>query len=115
MRGRGTKHHKVTIDAAAPEDETARVAVVAFEDAQLEELRQSLREYVEIEVSIVEQRRSYEQTARSQAMKLISVRPWSPVDDAYAAEAATEADLSAAQDAGEAPGGGDSPEGDSQG
>jgi hypothetical protein len=82
-----TKHRKVTIDAASPSDEAAIVAVVAFKDDQLEELRKSLREYVEVEVSIIEQRRSYEQTARSQEMKLLSIKPWNPVKDAYAAEA----------------------------
>jgi hypothetical protein len=91
-----TKHRKVTIDAASPGDEASIVAVVAFNDDQLEELRQSLREYVEIEVSIVEERRTYEQTARSRIMKLLSVKPWSPVDDAYAAEADIDADTSAA-------------------
>ena len=82
-----TKHHKVTIDAASPlADEAAIVAVVAFDDNQLEELRSSLREYVELEVSLIEQRRSYEQTARTKEMKLLSVKPWNPVEDAYAAE-----------------------------
>lgn len=92
-----TKHRKVTIDAASPTaDEAAIVAVVAFDDNQLEELRKSLREYVELEVSLIEQRRSYEQTARSREMRLLSVKPWNPVEDAYAAqEAPAEPNLAA--------------------
>jgi hypothetical protein len=82
-----TKHHKVTIDASGTDDEPVVIATVAFEDDQLDDLKQSLREYVEVEVSIIEQRRVYEQTARSQAMKLLSIKAWSPVDDAYEAEA----------------------------
>jgi hypothetical protein len=82
-----TKHHKVAIDAAARDDDASIVVEVLFGDNQLEQLRQLLREHVEVEVSIVEQRRSYEQTARSREMKLLSVEPWSPTDDAYAAEA----------------------------
>lgn len=86
-----TKHRKATIDAASPTaDEAAIVAIVAFDDEQLEELRQSLREYVEVEVSLTEQRRSYEQTARSREMKLLSVKPWNPVEDAYAADTESE-------------------------
>lgn len=81
-----TKHSKVTIDAAAQEEDAPIVVEVCFEEDQLEELRKLLREHVEVEVSIVEQRRSYEQTARSREMKLLSIKPWSPVDDAYAVE-----------------------------
>ena len=45
---------------------------------------------------IIEQRRSYEQTARSKEMKLLAVKPWNPVEDAYAAETTTlDADLDA--------------------
>jgi hypothetical protein len=93
-----TKHRQVTIDAASLGDEAAHVAVVTFEDGQLEELRQSLREYVEVEVGVVEQRRSYEQTARSREMKLLSIQLWDPAADAYEASAEVEPEPDAAAD-----------------
>jgi hypothetical protein len=90
-----TKHHKVAIDAAAQDDDASIVVEALFEDRQLEQLRPLLREYVEVEVGIVEQRRSYEQTARSREMRMLSVEAWSPTKDAYAAETEDEADEAA--------------------
>jgi hypothetical protein len=83
-----TKHRKVTIDATACDDETPTVTDVLFEENQLEELRALLREYVEVEVSIVEQRRSYEHAARKREIKLLSIKRWNPVEDADSAEPA---------------------------
>lgn len=90
-----TKHRKITIDAAAATEDMAIVATVDFVDSQLDGLREALREHVEVEVSVIEQRRSYEQTARKQEMKLLALKPWNPVGEAQEAQAAAETDIAA--------------------
>jgi hypothetical protein len=81
-----TKHNKMTIDAAGSDEDDPIVVTVSFDDSQLEDLKESLREYVEVETSITEIRRSYEQTPRTKERRLLAIRSWNPVADAEDAE-----------------------------
>ncbi len=75
------KHNKATIDTAEVGEESSTPAIVAFDDEQLEELRPLLRDYVELEVAVTEERRRYEQAARSREMRLLHVESWTSASE----------------------------------
>ena len=76
-----TKHHTIAIDAAGQDEDTAAMVTATFEDQQLEQLRALLRDYVEVELAVTAERRSYEQTARKWERRVLSIESWSPAEE----------------------------------
>ncbi len=68
-----TKRGRIAVDVSSEEDEAAVVAEASFTLDLLEKLRAALHKHVEIVVSVVEERRRYERTARSRAMTVFRV------------------------------------------
>ena len=75
-----TKRGRVAIDVAREDDESPVVAEASFQPAQLDELRAALNYRVELEVSVVEERRRYERTARDRTMGVGMIRRLEPAD-----------------------------------
>jgi hypothetical protein len=74
-----TKHGRIAVDVSSETDESTVVAEASFNMDLLEPLRAALHKYVEIDVSVVEERRRYERTARSRAMTVVRVVESQPV------------------------------------
>lgn len=75
-----TKRGRVAVDVAQEDDESPVVAEASFRPEQLDELRAALNYRVELEVSVVEERRRYERTARGRTRGVGTIRRLVPVD-----------------------------------
>jgi hypothetical protein len=75
-----TKRGRVAVDVAQEDDEGPVVAEASFQPEQLDELRAALNYRVELEVSVVEERRRYERTARGRTMSVGTIRRLMPAD-----------------------------------
>jgi hypothetical protein len=69
-----TKRARIAVDADPEEEDGEPVVVEAvFSMDKLEELRAALRHRVDVEVSVLEERRRYERTARARTVTVTSV------------------------------------------
>ena len=76
-----TKRTKIAIDAESADDEGGpQVVEATFSIEMLEKLRPLLRERVELDVNVYEERRPYERSARSRTMSVKDARSLSPSD-----------------------------------
>jgi hypothetical protein len=75
-----TKRGRVAVDVAQEDDEGPVVAEASFQPEQLDELRAALNYRVELDVSVVEERRRYERTARGRTMSVGVIRRLMPAD-----------------------------------
>jgi hypothetical protein len=75
-----TKRGLVAVDASEEDDDSPVVVQAAFVPEQLEDLRAALNYQVELEVSVVEERRRYERAARGRTMSVASIHRLAPAD-----------------------------------
>lgn len=75
-----TRRGRVAIDVSDEDDPSPVVEEASFSLDLLEDLRSALHGEVQIEVSVIEERRRYERTARSRAMTVTRVVPHSEGD-----------------------------------
>ncbi len=68
-----TRRGRIAVDVSDENDESPVIEVASFSLDQLEDLRRTLHREVEIEVSVVEERRRYERTARGRLMTVTKV------------------------------------------
>jgi hypothetical protein len=69
-----TKRGRIATDVSREEDEAPDVVEASFRPDQFDDLRDALNQQVEIEVSVVEERRRYERTARGRTRSIMSIR-----------------------------------------
>jgi hypothetical protein len=69
-----TKRLKIAVDVSQEEDESTVIEEASFSPDQLESLREALNGLIELQVSVIEEKRRYERTARSRTMAVTSVR-----------------------------------------
>jgi hypothetical protein len=75
-----TKRGRIAVDVAQEDTDGPIVAEASFQPEQLDELRAALNNRVELEVSVVEERRRYERTARGRTMSVGAIRRLMPTD-----------------------------------
>jgi|GEM_PF-3193570 len=69
-----TKRLRIAVDISQEEDESTVIEEASFSPDQLESLRGALNGLVELQVSVIEEKRRYERTARNRTMAVTSVR-----------------------------------------
>lgn len=75
-----TRRGRIAIDISEEDDPSPVIEEASFSLDQLEELRSALHREVELEVSVIEERRRYERTARGRMMTVTRVIPLSEDD-----------------------------------
>lgn len=75
-----TRRGRIAIDVSAEDDPSPIIEEASFSLDLLEQLRKALHREVELEVSVIEERRRYERTARGRAMTVTRVVPLSEGD-----------------------------------
>lgn len=69
-----TKRLKIAVDVSQEKDESTVIEEASFSPDQLETLREALNSLVEVQVSVIEEKRRYERSARNRTMAVTSVR-----------------------------------------
>lgn len=76
-----TKRLKIAVDVSQEKDESTVIEEASFSPDQLETLREALNSLVEVQVSVIEEKRRYERSARNRTMAVTSVRRLTTEDE----------------------------------